>query len=193
MKVRCLIQNTVFTFISECSNGVGDGLIEAAVERSEFVGINGRCSTDRQFGDCLAHITIVVYDLIDREPKTQQFGAVQRGRAPDVCWGRGWTWFTFGTSGGQLLGFQGVDKLLQEQRHAVIDHLRRARRRESLGNLLFAMLNQLIAVRSKEVMKHFLAYAEKRPAYVRHRTQRLWNASLCAIDQQSCTQGKHRE
>jgi len=172
MKVCCLIENTVFPFISECSNGVGNGFIEAPVERSEFVGINGRFFAHRQLGDRLAYITIVVHDLVDRKPKAKQFGAMQRCRAPNVRWNRGWTRLTFGTGGGQLLGFQRVDKLLQEKRNAVIDHLRRARRCESFSYLLFAMLNQLIAVSSQEVMKHLLGYAEMSPAYVRHRTQR---------------------
>lgn len=114
MQVCCLIENTVFPFISECGNGVSNGFIEAAVERSEFVGINGRRFADRQFGDRLAHITIVVYDLIDRESKTKQFGAVECCRASDVCWDRRGSRFTLGTSGGQLLGFQRADELLQE-------------------------------------------------------------------------------
>src|SRR5580658_7629200 len=63
---------------------IGDGIVEAAVQRTKLIDLNRFAELRRQFGDGLAQVAIVMHDLIDRESVLQQFTAMIYRRALDL-------------------------------------------------------------------------------------------------------------
>ena len=59
-----MVECGAFRFIHERSHSVGYGFVETSVERSEFVCIDFRSTSNSQLGDRLAHVSVMVYDLI---------------------------------------------------------------------------------------------------------------------------------
>ena len=56
---------------SEFRDGIGDAVVEAAVESSKFVYLDRRTALKCQIRYCLAQIAIVVNDLVNRESLLQ--------------------------------------------------------------------------------------------------------------------------
>ncbi len=52
-------------------DGIGDCVVEAAVQSSKFVYLDRRTVLECQFRYCLAEIAIVVNDLVNRESLLQ--------------------------------------------------------------------------------------------------------------------------
>src|SRR5689334_11038099 len=154
MEVCRMVEDGVLPFIPERSHSVGNGLVEASIERSEFVRGDGRAFLNGQIGDRLAHVAVVVYDLIDGESESQQLRPTGGCSATNVRRCRGRYGLALRANRGQLLRPQRIDKLLQEKRHAMVDHLRRPCGRIPLGYSLSAMPDQLIALRRQKCVKH---------------------------------------
>ena len=52
----------------ELRDGVGDGLVEAAIEHAKLVRADGRAALDGELRDDLAHVAVIVDDLRDAQP-----------------------------------------------------------------------------------------------------------------------------
>ena len=122
-------------------DGAGDGVVEAAVQRTKVFRADRGVHLDGQFGDRLTDVAIVVHDLRHREPLQQQVMAMQ-DRAPAYLRTR---------SGAPL---QGVHQLIEEDRDPVID-LRRGRwRHRPRGHLPPASRDDFVAVGADELVEH---------------------------------------
>jgi hypothetical protein len=79
----CLfVGGRMVTLVAEFSHGVGDRIIETAVQCPKLGNLKWSIALVRKVRDRLAKIPTVVDDLIHRESKSKQFVAVQRGRRP---------------------------------------------------------------------------------------------------------------
>ena len=116
----------------ELGDGVRDGVVEAAIEGLEFVRRHLHPVLDRQVGDGLAEIPVVMNHLVDRVALPEQLVPVFRGAGGELTGrdppgGRRGTRDLADLARG-VLHAKGLDQLLEEQRDAV-SHLARARPR----------------------------------------------------------------
>jgi hypothetical protein len=68
----------------ELRDCVGDRVVETAVQRAELFDRERRVELDRQVGDGLAEIAVVVDDLVDGVAEVQELLAMGRGRHADL-------------------------------------------------------------------------------------------------------------
>ena len=111
--------------IAELGHRRGDGVVQATVERPELVDADGRTALERQVGDGLAEIAIVVDDFLDRETVLQQLFAVQGRRFADFRQCRLAATRTPGDPAaagrvGDTFDRQRLDELVQEDGDAVL-------------------------------------------------------------------------
>src|SRR5690606_31855145 len=85
--VQCVglqVRYDEIVLVAELGDRRGDGVVQAPVERPELVDADGSAAFERQVGDGLAKIAIVVDDFLYRETVLQQFLAVQGRRFADL-------------------------------------------------------------------------------------------------------------
>ena len=122
-------------------DGARDGVVEAAVQHAKVIGADGRVHFHGELGDGLTDVAVVVHDLRDREPLSQQVMPVLNRAVGDV-----------GIR--PETRAQRSHELLQEHGHAVIDlrlGRRRNRPRRDFGP---ATTDELVAVCGNEFVQH---------------------------------------
>ena len=67
----------------ELADGSRDRVVQAAIQRAEVLGADGRVRFHRQLGDGLAHVSVVVDDLRDGEPLQEKIVPVQNRAGAD--------------------------------------------------------------------------------------------------------------
>jgi hypothetical protein len=76
---RVLNGDTSVALGDELGHGIGDGVVEASVQRPELDDRERRVALDRQVGDGLAQVAVVMNHLVDGVAELQKLPAV-RGR-----------------------------------------------------------------------------------------------------------------
>lgn len=79
---RTLQRNSLVSLFREPGDGVGDRVVKTSIQGSELVDRKRSVALDRQIGDGLAQIAIVVHDLVNSEAEAQQNLPVSRGAHP---------------------------------------------------------------------------------------------------------------
>lgn len=69
---RLTVEGGLIASAPELGHGTGDGVIQASVEGSKIVGADGSVLFQRQFGDGLTNIAVVMHDLRHREALKQK-------------------------------------------------------------------------------------------------------------------------
>ena len=132
---------------------LGDGarnrVVQASVQRAEVIDADRRAELQRQIGDGLTDVAVVVDDLRHGEALKQQVVPMQHARCRR-------------SPGSNMAGAQRVDQLIQEQRDAVID-LSLGRRGNRPGrHLRSAAADDLFPVLGDEFVKHGFALRHPR-------------------------------
>jgi len=139
---------------------ISDSVVEAAVERAEFVDVDRLTAIERQIHDRLAEIAIIVDDLVDGETLLQQLepvlgsGNADLRRSAPAPAGAG------NLEAAQRLGsffdLERADELGEEARYAVFERARGRRRRQAQPDLRAAALDQLFLISREEFVQHGL-------------------------------------
>ena len=74
----------VLLFAPEFGDCARDGIVKASVQRAEVLGAHRRVFFNGQVGDRLAHVPVIVDDLRDREPLTEQLLTVKNRAGPNL-------------------------------------------------------------------------------------------------------------
>jgi hypothetical protein len=127
----------------------GNRVVEAPVEHAEIRGAERRVSLNRQLGDRLTDITIVVHDLRHGESLLEKLAAVL-DRALRDRWVR------------SEAEAQYVHQLIEEQRHSI--DLGFISNRQPRRHFRMAARNDLLAMRNNEIVKHRLFSVGSRSA-----------------------------
>lgn len=69
--------------ITVLGDGIGNSVVEAAVQGAQFIHLKRRTAFDCQIGDRLAQVAIIMHDLVDRQPERQQVLSMLRGRGAE--------------------------------------------------------------------------------------------------------------
>jgi hypothetical protein len=96
-------------------DGLGDGVVEAPVERAEFVSRDRHVELDGQFRHCLTDIPVPMDNLAHGEACAPLITTVSRRAPPDLGIGR--------PRGRFLLPPEHVDELVQEEGNALLQFL----------------------------------------------------------------------
>ena len=139
---------------SEGRDGVGNRVIEAAVERTKFGRGDRLMMFPGQLGDGLAHISVVVDDLVNGVPKAEQLGAMHGGGATDLRGSRCRDRVDGTRCRCVFLETKGFDELLQEEGDAMIEREGNLSWRQSFGYLVLATCDQLCAMGSYKLVEH---------------------------------------
>ena len=139
---RFAVERGLILRAAELGHGAGDSVIEALVELPEFVGADGRRGFDREFGDGLAHITVVVHDLRGGESFERQLVPMLQRRPGDVH-GRA-----------AVTATQRVAELVEEDRDAMRDLTGGWRGDCASGHLRAAPADDLVTVQGDKFMQH---------------------------------------
>jgi len=91
-----------------------DGVIQTSVQATQVLVADGRIQEQREFGNGLAHVPIVVYDLRHREAVQLEVTAMEC-RVPADLRGR-WQ-----------VAPEGIDQLIEKSGNPVLEFLRRGR------------------------------------------------------------------
>src|SRR4029078_2357151 len=119
----------------------GDRVVETQIERLEVVRWDGRLLFDRELGDRLTRVSVVVNDLRDREPHAQQVCAVlRRGDADGLCI--------------QELRLQRCGQLIEEHRDAPLELERRWPRCHACADSSATSRDDLLPVCGHERAQH---------------------------------------
>lgn len=145
-------------------DGVGDGVVEAAIQGVKLVCGDGRVGLVGELGDDLTDIAVAVDHLAHAEAHRQHLAAVQRGALFDDP----------GVGGGDA---QPVDELAQEERHAILQLGLGRHRRRPRGDLGARAIDDRLGVRREELVKHRATYAG---GLVSERT--AWEIGGCRYD-----------
>src|SRR6185369_11014129 len=140
-------------------DGIGDGVVEASVQRAELFDGKRRVALERQVGHCLTEVAIVMDDLVDGVSEFQQFLAMRGGGHAHLREHRS---HTAGCPGDPLAGrslaglvcFQRLGELVQEHRNAIAELARRGRPPRTARHLLLAATDQLVAIVGEKGMHH---------------------------------------
>ena len=71
-RLNAPVRKRKIALVGKFGDGIGDGIVETAVERSKFFDVDRRTVIDRQFRNRLAEIAIVMDNLVDGESVLQQ-------------------------------------------------------------------------------------------------------------------------
>jgi hypothetical protein len=140
-------------------HGVGDTVVQAAVEGAKLVHRDRRVLLEREVGDRLAEIAVVVDHLIDGEALLEELAPVQRRRAAELGAVRRQAACPAGNLAashrlGALLQAQRLDELVEEHRYSVLQ-LRSGRfRHRPLSDLQPAPVDEVAAVLGQEFVQH---------------------------------------
>jgi hypothetical protein len=121
-------------------DGLGDGVVQAAVERMKLVHGDRRVEVVGQLRDDLADVAVVVNHLRDGVAATQERGAVRHGRGAGSC-GR----LDLGRRGAERF-----DEFIQEERHAALELVFGRLRSESLNDPRSRERNDFVSVGGDE-------------------------------------------
>ncbi len=120
---------------------VGDGVVQAAVQRTKVLGADWRVHFDRQLGDSLADVTIVVHDLRHGKPLKEQVMPVPDCALPHL-WIR------------RQAEAQRIHQLGEEHGYPVIDLRLGGQRQQPRGHLPSTPPDDLFSVDSNEFVEH---------------------------------------
>ncbi|HEV2986002.1 MAG TPA: hypothetical protein VGX46_16510 [Vicinamibacterales bacterium] len=127
-------------FAPELGDGGRNRVVQAPVQRAKVIRADGRRQFNRQIGDGLTDIAVVVHDLSNCEPLTQEVLPVLDGALPDL-------------GGLRRPLVQLVGKLIKEQGDSASD-LRLGRRwSRPLRHLRSAATDELVAIDANEFRK----------------------------------------
>jgi hypothetical protein len=141
----------------ELGDRARDGVVEADVEDAELVHADRHLLLDRELGDRLAQVAIVVHHLLDGVIVPQQLGPVpDRAVIDHDLGGRSAPAGGRGGVAGSVIGLEHVRELVEEERHAVGELGGGDERRAPGGNLPAATLDQLAPVDLEEFVQHRL-------------------------------------
>src|SRR6185436_11207943 len=73
-----------FALVGILLNGIVDGVVQTAVQGTKLVGLDSLAALERQIGDRLAQVAIVVHNLIDAKTTAQQVAPVLGSRGRDL-------------------------------------------------------------------------------------------------------------
>ena len=82
-RLLVLLARQAIALVRELGDRVGDGIVQAAVEGAELVDLDRQVALEREVGDRLAQVAVVVHHLVDREAVPQELQPVARGRGAD--------------------------------------------------------------------------------------------------------------
>jgi hypothetical protein len=102
----------------------------------------------------LAHIPIIVNDLVDGISEAEHFSAVHGRGATDIRSSRRPLYLERSRVRFSFLETKGLDELLQEKRDAVIECEGNLGEREPFPHLIPATRDQLESIRSHELVEH---------------------------------------
>ena len=71
-------------FAAKLGDGAGNGLVEASIQQPEVAGADRRLGFDGQLDNGLADVAVVVYDLREGKPLTQQVMPVFDAAGPNL-------------------------------------------------------------------------------------------------------------
>jgi hypothetical protein len=77
-----LVASVCLALETELGDSVRDGVVQAPIQGSEFIDGERRISLERQVGDGLAEVTVVVDDLVHGVPHLQELLPVGGGCHP---------------------------------------------------------------------------------------------------------------
>ena len=127
------------------SDGLGDGGVQTAIQGVKVLGADERAALDRQLGDRLTDVTVVVDHLRHGETHSQQLLAMLRRSRPDrVGWERK----------ARVLAPERFCELAQEEGNPVFDLLDRSRFERACSDLSARARDQLVAVQLDEFVEH---------------------------------------
>lgn len=162
-RLNAPVRKRKIALVGKFGDGIGDGIVETAVERSKFFDVDRRTVIDRQFRNRLAEIAIVMDNLVYGEPVLQQLAPMPRSRRANFGrYRRTTTRRTRNLSASQrfggLLNAERLDELIEEKRYSMLKfHLGR-RRGAAPGDLRLATPYKLGSMRSKEFVQRSIAW-----------------------------------
>ena len=130
-----------FALARELRHRAGDRLVEAQVERLKLARRDGRGALDRQLGNRLTCVAVVVHDLRDRKPDVHQLATVLRGARSKI-------------RSAIELRVQGPCELLEEERDPVLELDGGRSRRQPSCHPRAASPHDLGAIRGDEFAQH---------------------------------------
>ena len=130
----------------ERADRLGDRLVHASIERAELVGRDGNAEPHRELRHRLAHVAVVVDDLLDREAGAPQLRSVHRRPPSDLAVGL--------ARRGPLLAAQGLRELVEEVGDAVFELRLRRAGGGPCRDLHARARNQVVAVDGQELVEH---------------------------------------
>jgi hypothetical protein len=158
--------------IAEFGDGYGDGVIQAAIQRAELVDLDRGGHFERQVGDRLAEVAVVVHDLVHRESMRHQLAPVPHRAFTDL----GSAGETASCGPGNLaaihrkvglLDAERLDELVEEDGYAKDQHLIGRGGHTALGDLQAATVDQRLAIGVEEFMEHSPSWTAQRFLSVR--------------------------
>jgi hypothetical protein len=142
---------------AECGHGIGNGVVETAIQCPELVDGERCVALDREVGDRLAQVAVVVHHLVHAVAQGQQLPAVRCGTDGHLAAGgracaRGARDLLAVGRIAFVLGLQRLDELIQEQRNAIGELRARGRTGRPLRDLGRAARDQLISVAGQKTL-----------------------------------------
>src|SRR4030095_4249099 len=122
-------------------HGTRDSVVQASVQGPEILHADRRLQLQRQVGDGLTHIPVVVHDLGDGESLQLEIMAVARSGSADLSTRR------------QVVP-QRIDELIEKSGNPELEFRWRRRRNRPHLNLRPTAADELLAVLGDKVMKH---------------------------------------
>ena len=134
-------------------NGTRDSVVQASVQGPELLHADRRLQLQRQVGDGLTHIPVVVHDLRHGKSLQLEIMAVARSASADLSIRR------------QVVP-QGIDELIEKPGDPELEFGWRRRRNRPHLNLRATAADELFAVLGNKFMKHdrhsFLTFSRRR-------------------------------
>ena len=162
-RLNAPVRRRKIALVGKFGDGIGDGIVETAVERSKFFDVDRRTPIDRQFRNRLAEIAIVMDNLVDGEPVLQQLAPMTRSRRADF--GRHRRTTTRRTRNlsaskrfGGLLHAERLDELIEEKRYSMLKFRLGRGRGAAPGDLRLATPDKLGSMRREEFVQRSIAW-----------------------------------
>ena len=138
---RTFASSGLAAVMAERGDRVRDGIVQASVQRAEFVCVDRGVGLHRNFRDGLTHVAVVVNHLSNRKPALQKVLSVQSGAAADF-------------RVRLLVMPQHLDELIEKERHSVIDFRFGGCGDQPRRHLGPAPFDDFVAVHGDECVEH---------------------------------------
>ncbi len=117
-RLNTIIRQHGISLIGVFRDSLGDSVIETAIECSKFVCFDRCFAFNSEVSDCLTQITIIVNDLLNREPVLHQLAPMNRRRSTHLrqyCAATGRAGDFSAAHGVRgLLDLEGLDQLIEK-------------------------------------------------------------------------------